>query len=105
MRNLRRQQIKYDRKRKRIIFLTVGVLVSVYLTFTLIAGENGLLRYVELKSVKDSLLAETAMIERQNEEIKNQIETLKNNPEMIEELAREYGLTKKGEWIFKFEKQ
>lgn len=103
MRNVRRKQVDHRRKRRRLILLTFGVLSMIYLSFSLLFGENGLLRYIELKATRDRLLAETSAIEMQNREIKGQIETLENEPDLVEELAREYGLTKEGELIFKFE--
>ena len=74
-----------------------------FLTVNLIIGKNGLLTFLNLNSTRDRLLAETILSEKQNEEIKNQLEIFENEPDVIEELAREYGLTKEGELIYKFE--
>ncbi len=41
-------------------------------------------------------------MERQNEEIKKQIDKLKKDPNTIEELARDQGLTKDDEIIYNF---
>ena len=62
-----------------------------------------MLRYLKLKSTRDTLLAETKAIGKRNQDIKSQVEALRNEPDLVEELAREYGLTRKGELIFKFE--
>jgi cell division protein FtsB len=78
-------------------------MLFIYLTLNLIIGDNGLLKYIELKSTRNRLYAETVALERQNEDISAQIDSLKNNPDTAEEFAREYGLTKKGELIFKFD--
>jgi cell division protein FtsB len=72
------------------------------MTFSLVIGENGFLRYMELKSARDRLFAETMALQKQNEDIRGQIENLKKDSEVIEEFAREYGLTKEGELVFKF---
>jgi cell division protein FtsB len=66
-------------------------------------GKNGLIRYMKLRTTRDRLLAETMLIEKQNNDINSQIGSLKNKNEIIEELAREYGMTKEGELIYKFE--
>ena len=58
---------------------------------------------MKLKSTRDRLFAGTVLMEKQNEDIKSQIGSIENNADVIEELAREYGLTKEGELIFKFE--
>lgn len=102
MRNVRRRQVERNRKQRKVVFLTLGILLSVYLTFSLVIGENGFLRYVELKSTRDRLFAETMTLRKQNEDIRGQIENLKKDSEVIEEFAREYGLTKEGELVFKF---
>lgn len=103
MRNVRRKQVEKNRKRRDIIFLTFGILLFIYLTVNIFIGDSGLLKYLELNSIKDELIIETAAIEKQNKDIKGQVETLENEPDTVEGLAREYGLTKEGEWVFKFE--
>jgi cell division protein FtsB len=103
MRNMRREQVKQNRKRRRLVYLTFGILLFIYLTLNMIIGENGLLRYTKLKSTRDIRVAETRALEKQNEDVRKQIEALKNDPDLVEELAREYGFTKKDEMIFKFE--
>ncbi len=102
MRNIRRQQVQQSRKRKKIIHITFGILLFIFLTVTMTTGKNGLVRYLKLKTTRDRLLAETMLIEKQNNEINSQIGSLKNKNEIIEELAREYGMTKEGELIYKF---
>jgi len=103
MRNVRRNQVDLNRKRRRLIFLTFGILLSIYLTFSLIFGDNGLIRYMKLKSTRNSMMVDTIVVKDRNQDLKKQIEDLENQPEVVEGLAREYGLTKKGEIIFKFD--
>ncbi len=103
MRNIRRQQVEHKNKRRRLVLLTFGILLFIYLSFSLIVGENGFLRYIKLMSTRDRLLKETMAIQKQNKEMRSQIEELEKKPELVEELARKYGLTKKGELVFKFE--
>ncbi|MBC8552273.1 MAG: septum formation initiator family protein [Candidatus Brocadiales bacterium] len=105
MRNVRRKQVDLNRKRRKVIFLTFGILFSIYLTFSLVFGNNGLFRYIKLKSTRDNLMADTIVVKDRNQDIKDQIEAVENEPEVVEELAREFGLTKKGELIFKFNSQ
>ena len=105
MRNVRRKHVEQNKKTKRLIFTTVGILALIYLTANLIAGENGLLRYIELKSTSNKFHAETVAIKHQVEDISNHMKVLKNEPHLLEESAREYGLTKEGELIFKFEEK
>jgi len=69
----------------------------------MIFGENGLLRYLKLRAVRADLQAEIRGIKKQNEEMRKQIEMLKKDPNLLEELARKQGLTREDELIFKFE--
>ncbi|MEF9426482.1 MAG: septum formation initiator family protein [Candidatus Mariimomonas ferrooxydans] len=75
----------------------------VYLVLTIIVGENGLLRYLKLTSVKSEFQTDIEGLKKQNEETKRQMEALKEDPNLIEELARKQGLTREDELIFKFE--
>ena len=103
MRNKRRKQVIDNRKKRRLVYTTFGVLLFIYLTHTLIAGESGLLKYIELRSKKEQLIAQTKVMKQQTEDIGNEINKLEKEPDMLEENAREYGLTKEGELIFKFD--
>jgi cell division protein FtsB len=94
--------VESKKKRMRTIYFTLGVLIIIYFTITLIFGENGLLKYLQLKSVKADIDTEISGIKRRNEEMKRQIEAAKNDPHVIEELARKHGLMKPGEHVYKF---
>ena len=105
MRNIRRQQVKQKKKiRGRIIF-SLGILFFIYLSLSLIFGENGLLRYLHLQKETKDLRAEVMAIQMQDDDMERQIDSLENDPELIEKLAREQGFVKEGELIFKFEEE
>ena len=103
MRNVRNKQLKNSKKRRQIVYLTVSLLFFVYLTFIMIVGENGFLRYIKLKSERDQMLAENIVIQKQNGDMNASIELYDSKPDNFEGLARDYGLTKEGELIFKFD--
>ncbi|MCK5139428.1 MAG: septum formation initiator family protein [Thermodesulfovibrionia bacterium] len=105
MRNKRRKQVEIQKRRRRTVFFTLGILVVVYLSLSLIFGENGLLKYLKLNSIKEDLQVKITSIDKQNEEIKRQIDLVKKgkDPNLIEELAREQGLTQKDEIIFQYQ--
>ncbi len=105
MRNRRRKEVEAKKRRKRTVFFTLGILIIIYLFLTLVFGENGLLRYVKLKSIRDDMQAEIRGMKKRNEEMKRQIEAYKKDPYLIEELARKQGLTREEELIFKFEEE
>jgi cell division protein FtsB len=105
MRNRRRKQVEVKKRRRRTVLFTIGILVSLYLFLTVIFGENGLLRYLGLQSVEEDIQLKIDGIERHNKELKRQIDVVKKrqDPNLIEELAREQGLTQEGEIIFQYE--
>jgi cell division protein FtsB len=103
MRNIRRQHLEQKRKVKQLIFYTIGILLFIYLTLSLIIGDSGLIRYTRLKSMRDGMIAEINTIRKRNEETKRELERKENDQALMEELAREHGLAKDGELIFKFE--
>jgi len=105
VRNRRRKEVEAKKKIKRTVLFTLGILIVIYLFITLIFGENGLLRYIQLKSVRADIQTEIQALKKQNEEIKRQIEEGKKDPNLMEELARKQGLTREDELIFKFEKE
>ena len=103
MRNVRKEQLKNSKKGRQIVYLTISTLLFIYLTFIMIVGENGLMRLIKLKATRDKMLTENIIIKQQNEDMHARIESYGSAPEQYEGLAREYGLTKEGELIFKFE--
>jgi cell division protein FtsB len=103
MRNARRQQVSQSKKIRQIVSVTIGILCFIYLTLNIIFGDNGLLKYMRLKSDMSRLKAEISTIKNKNTETKKQIETFINNPNVVEDLARGQGLTNKGELIFKYD--
>jgi cell division protein FtsB len=99
-----RQQVEAERRRNNIIFFTITGVVMLYLGFTLLAGENGLMNYLQLRSAQQKLNTEILLLDNQNRQLKKQVESLKNDPFYIEKSAREdFGLAKKNELIFQFE--
>jgi len=103
MRNIRRHQLEQKKKARRLIFYTVGILSIIYLTASLIIGDSGLIRYMRLRSMRNKMIAEINMIRKRNEDTKARLKRQENDEALIEELAREHGLAKEGELIFKFE--
>ena len=105
MRNIRRQQVKQKKKVRGLIFLSLGILFFIYLSLSLIFGENGLLRYMHLQKETMELRAEIKAIQAQDDDMERHIDSLENDPELIEKLARDQGFVKDGELIFKFEEE
>jgi cell division protein FtsB len=103
--NLLRKQVVSEIKKKRLIFLTIAVLSFIYLSISLVFGDMGLLRYLELNRTKMNLESQLSEIDRQNAQLRTQLKLLKEDPFAREKLAREeYGLSKPNEYIFKYDK-
>ncbi len=103
--NLLRKQVASEIKKRNLIFVTFVVLCFLYLTISLIFGDRGLLRYRELMKTKEGLESQVAEIKKQNEQIKTQLQLLKEDPFFREKFAREeFGLAKPDEYIFQYER-
>ncbi len=95
--------IKAKKKRRALIFTTIIVLTSIYLSFILIFGEHGLITYLDRKSAVKKMHRDIKTISKQSEHIKTDVDLFENEDLfLIESLAREYGFTKPGEIIYKF---
>jgi cell division protein FtsB len=103
MRNRRRREVEGKKKRRRTVLFTLGILLIIYFAVSVVFGENGLLRYLQLKSIKGEIQAEIAALKRQNEEMRKKIETAQSDTGRKEELGRKHGFKKEGELIFKFD--
>ena len=98
-------QVRTEMKKRRLVFLSFFILCFVYLAVSLVFGNMGLLKYIELNRTKKDLKRQVVDITRQNEEIKTQITLLKNDPFYKEKIAREeFGLAKPGEYIFRYDR-
>lgn len=103
--NLLRKQVLAEVRRKKLIFLTFVILSFIYLSISLVFGDMGLIRYLELNRTKMNLSRQISEINRQNEQLRTQLKLLKEDPFYREKLAREeYGLSKPNEYIFQYDK-
>jgi len=103
--HLLRRQVASEVKKRRLIFFTVVVLGFLYLSISLLFGDAGLFRYLELMKTKQNLQNQISDLSRQNEQIREQIRLLKEDPFYREKLAREeYGLARPDEYIFQYER-
>lgn len=105
MNNLLRKQVLSEIRKKRLIFLTFIILSFIYLTISLVFGDIGLLRYIEITKTKKNIEKQITDINRQNKQLKSQIKLLKEDPFYREKLAREeFGLARPGEYIFHYDR-
>jgi cell division protein FtsB len=84
--------------------MSILIIATLVLLFTLIFDGRGLMGRFERKNTVKKLQTDINTIKLQNEVIKNQIELIQNDPLEVEKIAREeLGLSKPGEIIYKFE--
>jgi cell division protein FtsB len=103
--NLLRKQVLSEIKKKKLIFFTFISLSFLYLSISLVFGDMGLFRYIELNKTKSSLEKQISEINRQNEQIRTQLKLLREDPFYREKIAREeYGLSKPNEYVFQYDK-
>jgi len=103
--NLLERQVRAEAKKNRMIFYTIIILSFIYLTISLVFGDMGLVKYLELNRTRRNLEKQIAEVHQQNEQLRLQLKLLKEDPFTREKLAREeYGLSKPGEYIFQYDR-
>ncbi|MBI5075010.1 MAG: septum formation initiator family protein [Nitrospirae bacterium] len=99
------KQVNAEVKKRQMIFFTIVVLTLLYLSISLIFGDMGLFKYLELNRTRQSLEKQIAQISTQNEQMRSQLKALKDDPFYREKLAREeYGLSRPDEFIFQYDR-
>ncbi len=102
-RNLLKQQVTVEKKRRSIVFFTLIILIFLYLGISLTFGEMGLIKYFELKEVQSKLMIDVKKMEEENKVLNTQIKLLEENTFYIEKHAREeFGMARPNEYIFRF---
>lgn len=87
------------RWRKSFLFMVLGGFLIIW--FLMIDTYSVWTRY-QLVQQKNDLKEKTEKLEIRTVELKQKIEALKNDPALLERIAREeYGMKKKGETVYK----
>ncbi len=84
-----------------VVILVAAVLCAAILLNTLYSSDGGFERLNRLKSEYDSLLTENKKLREENQQLRLQIELLKNDDRYIEKVARERNMIKDGDIVFK----
>jgi len=85
-------------KKSFLISLLIG---SFVLWFTFFDTYSLMTRY-QLHSKKSDLIERTKELNQKTSELQQKIEELKNNPDLLEKIAREeYGMRKPGETVYR----
>jgi len=90
---------------KQNILLAFAIIVLFSLLMFTLFGENGLADLYRLKTERDILLKKNDELIRKNLSLYREIERLKNDPEYVENVARnELGVIGKDEVVIKVKK-
>lgn len=80
----------------------VSLLISFFVLWFLFFDTYSLTTRYQLESRKDELIERTIELELKTEQLEQKIEDLKNNPDLLEKIAREeYGMRKPGETVYR----
>ena len=86
-------------------FLVICIAAILLASGWILFSPNGVMNYRAVQKQLQAVKADNLQLSAENEELKIEIEKLKSDPAYLEELARkDYGLIKKNEAIFDFEK-
>lgn len=87
------------RWRKSFLMLILGGFLFIWFAFI---DTYSLWTRYDLSQRKDELKEKTEQLEAETARLKQQIEDLKNDPALLERIAREeYGMKKEGETVYK----
>lgn len=101
---LLRKQVDSELKRRRYIIITFLLLSIIYVMTTIVFGERGLLRYIDLREKEASLRVEVDKKRKDNDKLKALIDTYDENSYYLEKHAREnFGLAEPDEYIYRYE--
>jgi cell division protein FtsB len=98
------RQVRAEKKKRRHVFWTIALLSLAYMFAIFMFGDMGYIKYRKLRNMSRSMHAQIARLKDENARIKNLLEDYRKNDYLVEKHAREdYGLARKGEYIFLFE--
>ena|SRR4030066_943315 len=91
-------------RHKRQLTIAGYVVTAIYLLFSLIFSDLGLLKYYSMKRDHNRLSHEISQLDSSNKSMREEVTKLKTDPDYIESIARDkLGLVKEGEKVYKFQ--
>jgi cell division protein FtsB len=74
---------------------------ACYFTYSFLFDSMGFMKYLSMKRTQAKMAEEVQALQEKNERLRKDIDAVKNNPDMLETLARErLGMVRKDETIF-----
>ncbi len=100
------QHVDHIKKRtqwKRVALLVLFSVINVALTVHLFFGEMGVLPWLKAQDAAERMREEAALLNAENEHLRGEITSLRDDPFYIERLARErLGMVREGEQVYEF---
>jgi len=94
----------YGRGAPARVLRILGWAVAIWFVSAVLFGDSGLFSILRMRGMKRALEDEIEVLEEAKAATEAQRDDLKNDPETIEELAREeYGMVKKGEALYRIQ--
>jgi cell division protein FtsB len=92
-------------EKKQLLYIGVFLAVLVLL-WILIAPQKSALHLLQFQKKLEAIQVENKRLEEENDVLRKEIDRLKHDTTYLEEKARkEYGLLKKNEMLYKFDKK
>ena len=97
---------QFSSTEKRQLLYIGAFLVALVFLWILIAPKKSTLHLLQAQKKLETLQVENKRLAKENETLREEIDRLENDPAYLEEKARkEYGLLKKNEMLYKFDKK
>lgn len=91
-----------SQKIRKFLLIAVMLFIIGYFAYLFMYGEEGYMRYQELKATQQDMNQEIRNIELEKKQILKEIHVIRKDPYAMEGHAREMGYQQEGEVIYKF---
>ncbi len=98
------RQLRAERRKARVVFYGLSLILLLYLLMSLVFGERGVLTYMKLAGTHKALKGQLARLQEENTMLKKEIELLQSPDSfLLEKKAREeLNMTRPDEYLFIF---
>ena len=98
------ENLNLSKKQKRWMTFGITGIVSIYILISFLFSDLGFVKYIKMYREYNRMSADIRRLQEENIQIREEVKSLKTDPDYIEAYAREkLGLAKEGEIIYRFE--
>ena len=88
------------------MFFAITGIASVYLLVSFLFYDIGFIKYLKMRGEYNRITSDITRLQEGNKSLREEVKSLKTDPDYIEAYAREkLGLVKEGEIIYRFEEK